>query len=183
MSCHHQIWSECVLAKYVGQVRLLAISLHSLESHCPLIIEIPSNWSCPINNFWSFYPIITKFSQSVYGHNISDKCYNKAISLLVIVFDHHQFRQYYMLMGRISWSGSITKHVKLSHSTHIILNGQNYINNVCSLNLPDVQPIITILGLKNIGRAYFVTFGALVVFFSKCWCIYPKTYKHIWYVN
>ena len=34
-----------------------------------------------------------------------------------------------------------------------------------SLNLPDVQPIITILGLKkNPWRAYFVTFGALVNF-------------------
>ena len=35
-----------------------------------------------------------------------------------------------------------------------------------ALNLPDVQPIITILGLKKTGPqspAYFVTFGALVV--------------------
>ena len=73
-----------------------------------------------------------------------------------------------MLMGRISWSGSITNLVILVTPHYIPRNGQNYINSVRSLNLPDVQTIITILGLKKIGRAYFVTFCALVINKEMC---------------
>ena len=71
----------------IGKISL-AISItshivHSLDSYCPIIIEITSNRSCPINNFWSLYPIITKFSLNVYGHNISDKCYNQPYKLTI----------------------------------------------------------------------------------------------------
>ena len=47
--------------------------------------------------------------------------------------------------------------------TYVPRNGQNCSNSVRSLSLAGVQPIVTILGLKKTGRAYFVTFGALVI--------------------
>ena len=71
-------------------------------------------------------------------------------------------------MGIVSRISSITSHIALVtlellpfNDTYVPRNGQNCINSIRSLNLTDVQPIITIIGLKKTGRAYFVTFGAL----------------------
>ena len=100
----------------IGEIcRTSSITSHiaySLESDCPLIIEITSNWSCPINNYWSFYPIITNLVRMCMGMMSRTSAIISHIAC-VIVFDHHQFRQYHMLMGRISWSSSITNHVIL----------------------------------------------------------------------
>ena len=86
---------------------------------------------------------------------LSDKYLVKPLS------DHHQILDN-ILMGKLSWSGLITYNIILLTTKLCPSKWQNCTNNVCSVSLADVQPIIAILGLKKTGRAYFVTFGALV---------------------